>query len=330
MEVDLKRFLIILLIIGVNLTVYGQFNKVGRTALQFLKIGVGARQVAIGEACIASTRDINSVFWNPAAVTGVEGVSASFNYTSWIADLKVLSGAIGYNITDLGVVSFSFINLNYGNIDEALVTSPTGALDTRTGNTFTGGDLALGVGFSRKFTDKLSIGVNVKYLEEKLHTYKASVWAFDVGSFYDTGWKGIKLAMSAQNFSSQIRWLHTLEEEQQSHEMPLLYRVGASIDLLGGDELFLGGDANMHKFTLSADAIHSNDYGERIHFGAEYWFLNRFAIRGGYKFNHDEGNLSVGVGVHQEVAGVLMQFDYAYVSYDFLESPHRFTLTMAF
>ena len=326
----MKRYIIIILFLGSHVSLFCQFNKVGRTALQFLKIGNGAQQVAQGEACIASITDINAVFWNPAAIGSIEGVEAAFNYTSWIGDLKILSGAAGFGIPDVGVLSINFIKMDYGDIEEALIRSSTGGLDTRTGSVFSGNDMAVGLTFARYFTDKLSIGISIKYLKEELYIYDTSVWAFDVGSYYNTGWKGIRLAMSAQNFSSEARWLYTLEEEQQNYELPLSYRIGVSIDLIGGEDLLLGGDPKLHKLKFSADAIHLNDYSERVNIGAEYVFLNTFALRGGYKINYDEGNLSFGFGVQQEIADYFLKFDYAYVNYDFLDSPHRFTLTFSF
>lgn len=328
----MKKKIIYLLIIFLELSSLSsaQFNKAGRTSMQFLKIGIGARQSALGEASIAGIRDINSVFWNPALITGVENIQAGFNYTKWIADLNVLSGAVGINLGSFGTIAVNYITLDYGNLQEALITSPTGSNDTRTNNTFTGNDLAFGIAYSRLFTDKLSIGVNVKFIQEKLFIYSSSLVAFDVGSFYDTGWRGIKIAMAAQNFSSQARWLNTKPEEQQSYELPLIYRIGASIDLMGGSDLFLGGNPDEHKITLNMDAIHTNDYAERLHLGAEYWLFNIFAIRGGYRLNYEEGNLSAGFGVNYSVGNVNMKFDYAYVQYDFLESPHRFSIMMSF
>src|SRR5690606_15885437 len=166
-----------------------------------------------------------------------------------------------------------------------------------TGNSFSGSDVAFGVSVARKFTDKLSIGVNLKYVREDLFVYSSSLWAFDVGSFYDTGWRGVRLAMSAQNFSSQARWLYTKEETQQSYELPIIYRIGVSMDLLGGHDLFLGGDPLQHKLTINMDAIHTNDYAERLHIGAEYLFFDMIALRSGYRINYEEGHLSFGVGL---------------------------------
>ncbi len=327
----MKKVLIIAaFFIGINQISFSQFNKAGRTTFQFLKIGNGARQVALGEASIASVRDANSIFWNPAAITGIEGAEASFSYNSWIADLKVLSGVIGYNLEGIAAIAINYVSLDYGNIPEAGVTSISGGTDTRTGSFFSGSDLALGFGIARYFTDKLSIGVNIKYMREELFIYSSSIWGFDVGSFYDTGWRGVRLAMSAQNFSTQARFLETKEEEQQSYEIPLIYRLGVSIDIIGGKELFLGGNPDQHLVTFNADAIHTNDYKERLHMGIEYKFYNILSLRGGYRLNYEEGNLSLGAGLNYAVNNFRIQFDYAYVSYDFLQSPHRFTVSLGF
>lgn len=328
----MKNFvkILVVLLIGINQLGFGQFNKAGRTAMQFLKIGNGSRQVGLGEASIAGVQDINSIFWNPAAITGIEGAQAAFNYNNWIADLNVLSGAIGYNLNGIATFAFNYVSLDYGDIPEAVVTSTSGGVDTRTGSYFTGSDVLVGFGIAKQFTDKLSIGINVKYMQEKLHVYSSSLWGFDVGSFYDTKWKGIRIAMSAQNFSTQARFLHTKQEEQQTYEIPLIFRIGVSMDLIGGKDLFLGGEPDQHKVTINIDAIHSNDYKERLHLGLEYKVFNIFSLRGGYKINYDEGNLSFGAGVDYSLEGIRLNFDYAYVNYDFLQSPHRFTVTLGF
>jgi hypothetical protein len=318
---------IILLCTGTGLS---QFNKAGRTALQFLKIGVGARQVSLGEASIAYVQDANSIFWNPAGITGLQGAEASFNYTQWIGDINVLSGAVGYNWEGVAVLVLNYITLDYGNMAEALVTSPTGNVDTRTGQSFSGSDLSLGFGIAKQFTDKLSIGINVKYLREDLYTYSADLWAFDVGTIYNTGWYGVRLAMSAQNFSTQARWLYTKEEEQQTYELPLVYRIGLSVDLLGGENLFLGGNPDKHRLAINFDAVHTNDYSERLNIGMEYVFFNIFSLRGGYRLNYEEGNLSFGAGINYDLDLIRFSFDYAYVNYDFLQSPHRFSLSLGF
>ncbi len=329
----MKKIILLLFAISLLWAVSGSaqdFNKAGRTTFQFLKIGLGARPAALGEAGIANMQDVNAVFWNPAAITGIQGIEAAFNYNQWFAGLNVMAGAFGFRVGDLGVFAINYAALDYGDLQEALVTSPTGGVDTRTGKSFGGSDLAIGLAFSRAFTDKLSIGVNAKFLQEELFTYTSSLWGFDVGTYYNTGWRGIRLAMSAQNFSRQARWLHTGGEAQQTFELPLLFRIGWSIDLMGDQNLFLGGNPHRHRLSFNMDVIHSNDYAERLHLGTEYVLYNLIALRGGYRFNYEEGDWSFGFGLNPRVSSLDVRVDYAYVIYDFLDSPHRVTVAFAF
>ncbi|MBN1893715.1 PorV/PorQ family protein [bacterium] len=306
------------------------FNKAGRTALQFLKIGIGARPAALGEACIANMEDVTAVFWNPAAITGLKSGEASFTYTKWFGDLHFSSGAVGCRAGGAGVFAVHYVALDYGQIQEALVSAPGGGADTRTGNLFGGNDLSVGLSYAAQYTDKLSIGLSVKYVREKLFTYASSTWAFDVGSYFKTGWKGIRLAMSAQNLSRPARWMQGGSESQQTFELPIVFRIGWSIDLLGGDDLFLGGSPDRHRLSFNMDAIHTNDYAERLHMGAEYTAFNLFMLRAGYRFNHEEGRLGFGAGIRIRSGSLLLHLDYAYVNYDFLDSPHRISISVQF
>jgi hypothetical protein len=322
-----SMLLVALLFFPVN-NVIGQFNKGGRTAFQFVKIGIGARQTATGEASIAGVRDINSAFWNPAGISGVANAEASFTYTRWFSDLHIVAGAAGYHWDRVGVFALSYASLDYGKIPEALVSVPSGSSDTRTGATFGGGNLLVGLSFSRAFTNLLSIGGTVKFLQEQLFTYTVRVTAFDVGTHYETGFNGIRIAMAAQNFASSVKWLAESDREE-GYDIPLIFRIGTSVSLLGTHQAFFSvGD--QHRLDLMVDAVHTNDYAERFHVGGEYTFNEMFSLRGGYKFNYAEGNLSLGFGVKQTLAGFQWRLDYTYVNFTYLDSPHRLTVILGF
>jgi hypothetical protein len=301
------------------------FNKGGRTAFQFLKIGLGARQAGLGEASIAAVQDVNAVFWNPAGLRGLTGVETSFSYVNWLADLNYVAGVIGARWQPVGVVAFSIASLDYGTIDEALVS---GGGDTRTGQTFSGSDLLVGATFAREFTDRLALGVGVKFLRESLFDYAVNSIAFDVGTNYHIGYHGTRLAMSAQNFSGSVRWLGDESDRQEGYDIPLVFRIGVSTNLIGSDAFLNLGP--LHQVTVSAEAINTNDYSERLHVGAEYAFSELLMLRGGYRMNYAEGNLSLGVGLAPSVSGIELRVDYAYVAYEYLNAPHRVTLVLAF
>ena len=302
------------------------FNKGGRTAFQFLKIGVGARQAALGEASIATVRDVNAAFWNPAGIAGIERYEASFSYARWLADMDYVGGAVGARWDGIGTFALSIAALDYGDIPEAIVGPGS---DGRTGETFSGNDILVGLSFAREFTDRLAIGVGVKYLQESLFDYSENTIAFDVGTTYDIGYNGLRLAMSAQNFGGAVRFLDEDQaDRQEGYDIPLVFRIGVSGTLVGQNAFMDLGP--QHEVVLSTEAINTNDFNERLHFGLEYTFNELFVLRGGYRLNYDEGNWSVGAGLNPEIGGVRMRFDYAYVGYSFLAAPQRLSVSFAF
>ena len=304
------------------------FNKAGRASFQFLRIGIGARQTAMGEAGLSVVQDVNSIFWNPAGVTGIASTEASFSYNRWFADMNYVAAAAAVQWSGVGVIGASFANLGYGDIPEALATTESGSSDTRTGQTFTGSDLMAGITFARQFTDNLSIGVTAKYLREKLFIYSVSTYAFDVGTFYDTKFKGIKFAMSAQNFGKAVEFL-SVGSRLEGYDIPLLFSIGASVDVISPKEAFFNaGESQL--LTLAVETVNSNDYGERWHIGAEYGFMDFLFLRGGYRFNYDDGNVSFGAGLRKKFGDLDLRVDYSYVSYEFLSSPQRISLTIGF
>jgi hypothetical protein len=116
-----KLLLCATLVAGTALACADDFNKAGRTAFQFVKIGVGARQTALGEAGIALVRDVNATFWNPAGLAGVKNAEASFSYNRWLGGLDYLAGSAGIRWPTVGILGVSYASLKYGDIQEALV-----------------------------------------------------------------------------------------------------------------------------------------------------------------------------------------------------------------
>jgi hypothetical protein len=302
------------------------FNKGGRTAFQFVKIGVGAQQAALGEASIAGVRDVSSAFWNPAGIMGIERYEAAFSYTQWLADMSYVGAAVGGQVGNIGTFALTVASLDYGQIPEAIVDERS---DGRTGQSFSGGDVVLGLAYARQFTERLVIGVGVKYLHENLWEFSTGTFAFDVGTTYDVGWRGLAIAMALQNYSQGVRFSNADFEYEESYDIPLVFRVGLTGNLFGQDA-FIGLD-EPHQLTASIEAINSNDYGERLHLGAEYVYGGFLALRGGYRINYAEGNWSLGAGIlTPAMGGVRLRADYAYVGYEFLNAPHRFTVLISF
>ncbi|CUT06805.1 hypothetical protein [Candidatus Kryptonium thompsonii] len=73
-----------------------------------------------------------------------------------------------------------------------------------------------------------------------------------------------------------------------------------------------------------------NDNAENFGFGVEYGFKKSFFIRGGYKINADEQDFTFGAGVALKMAGLNLNFYYAFARVTRLGSTHRFSLLFKF
>ena len=75
------------------------------------------------------------------------------------------------------------------------------------GETFDASSLALSFLVSRQFTPQFSVGVGVKYINERLHLESASAVAFDFGVLIRTGvFNNMTLGMSLTNFGGKMQF----------------------------------------------------------------------------------------------------------------------------
>ena len=176
------------------------FGKVGTVGMQFLKLGVDARAIGMGEAYTAVTDDISSVYWNPAGLAPSFQNQVFFSHTNWPADIMQEFVAATYTT---GVSTFAV----YGTLlhmDDMEVTDEDAF--GHTGEYFTNSNMALGVNYAQQFTDKFSAGLGVKYLRENLYEYDVNTYAVDLGSMYNTGWNNVKIGMALKNFGPDFRY----------------------------------------------------------------------------------------------------------------------------
>ncbi|MFZ5518800.1 MAG: PorV/PorQ family protein [Candidatus Zhuqueibacterota bacterium] len=275
---------------------YGfDFSKAGSAGLQFLKIGVGAKECALGEATLAVSRGVNAIFWNPAGIAHVEKRAVSFSYSGWLLGVEHSAVAAAMNIEKIGVVGLSAIYLGVPEFEETTVLQQAG-----TGRMVSASDVALGLAFARRFTDKLSMGAQVRYVKEQLDQDSFSSVLMDIGALYDTGFRHLRIAVAAQHFGPDIKML------RDTFRMPLLFKLGLADDLLHTED---------NRVTLIVDLIHPTDNTERMSFGLEYGAFDWVFLRSGYRLNSDLGEWSFGVGLEQSLLGVAGTVDYSYTDF---------------
>ncbi len=325
-----------ILILFLNVSIRAQsgisptdIERVGQSGWQFLKINGDPRQAAMGGAFTAISKgDASAIFGNPAALSDVQNYDVRFNALSWIADINHQSAAAAINLGDIGIVGASIAMLDYGDIVET-INAPSGASGTTpmlTGSTFTANDIAAGISYARKITDNLSVGGNIRWVQQKIADLSMHNWSLDFGTMYYTGFKSLRIAITARNFGPDSRfggWSDEYQTESDNIRMPLDFRAGLAMD-------FLNDDGGPHMVTAVIEGDHPNDGKEKFHIGASYSFDTMIFVRAGYKFNYDVQRFTFGGGLHYYLDKTLCSINYAYVDFGELTQVHMFSIGFSF
>jgi len=333
MRRTLYLFIIGLIIVGGFHQDAQAYERTGTSAMKFLSIGTGASVIGRGEAIVASINDVNSIFWNPAGLASMDAVGVGISHVKWIADINYSAVGIAFPLPGWGTIAF---NVNYLGSPEMQVTTvgqikkgvflPDGSINLGIApGTFRWTDFALGIAFARYLTDKFSVGLHMQYIQEDVLGYESyRTFSADVGVQYDTGFKGVRLGGSIQNFGPDIKYY------ARSYPMPLIFRLGMSFDLLRSSDAFLM-DSEIHSFTLNVDGLHPTDYREKVYLGAQYGFQDMVFLRGGYKVNNDQEKLTAGAGLKLNAGVMKWTVDFAYGDFgEYFDAPLRFSAGVEF
>jgi long-subunit fatty acid transport protein len=314
----------------------GEFSKVGTIGAQFLKIGMGARYVGMGEASVACVNDAYAMYWNPAGLTQLSKMNLSLTNVDWIGDVQLNYVTFGKPLGDYAACGVSLTVLSMGQMEVTTVDEPEG-----TGETFTASSYSLALGYGRKLTDRFSVGITGKYIWERISEERASGFAFDFGTLFYTGFKSLRMGMNISNLGSEMKVngpelgaYYNPQPENPNYDnvksnlavdpydLPLTFRLGLAYDLIETPE---------SKFTISVEAKHPNDNIQQASFGGEYLWKDILSLRAGYKFNYEEEGLTLGGGVKLK-AGKKTNLDinYAWADFSRLQNVHRFSLGFEF
>lgn len=308
-------------------------QRAGISAMQFLKLGSGARGVAMGESFVAVANDASSLFWNPAGMVQFDDNQVIASHTEYVVDIRHDFFGIVYHLTGQDAVGASFTALHMDDMEITTETQPFG-----TGRYFSFGDVAFSVSYAKKMTDQFSFGATVRYAEETLDVLKMRSVMVDLGTWYWTGLGSTRFAVVISNFGADVSPSGSVTPLNgktttafQSFSLPTLFKLGVAFDPLEEDG---------HKVTTSIQLNHPNDNSEHVRLGMEYGWENTFFLRGGVKrtigqpiFSSDgtsEEDFALGAGVRTSLSGYSIMADYAFASFNRLGSVHRFSLGFSF
>ncbi len=271
------------------------------SGLSFLKLGVGAKSIAMGEAYTGISHDASSLYYNPAAISFIQQSEISLMHKEWISGTSVeYIGAISHT------ENFSFgFSVNSTNISDIEIRTQPGPLT----GTFGSHNLAISGAVSVPISSSFSFGITGKFLLEKIYVDDANGYAFDFGGFYQLN-KNFSFGAAIANIGT----MNSLRSEKTI--LPTTLRFGASYNDVITDNI---------NFLVSTDILKIlEDKSAHFHFGSEFLYDNLLAARFGYQVGYEAKKFSTGIGILYS----FLRFDYAYVPFtSTLGNTHTFSLT---
>lgn len=284
----IKKFIIkIFFLTFVCSTAFAQNDGAGNSGLAFLKLGVGARSIAMGEAFSSLTDDATAFFYNPARLNFGVKSNISLMHNESVQDLKSDYIAVKFPLGEklslgIGLITTAITGIEIRNI-------PGAALEK-----FDSRNLATGLSLGYKVNPNLSVGITGKFLFEKIYVDEASGLGFDFGTNYTKD--NYSLAFVVANLGS------VNELKNQSSKLPTSVRFGASYKF----------SKDKFNFMIGADGFKVLDGGKfHIHGGGEAGYKDFVFLRLGYQTEYENKGLSTGIGFKYKSINV----DYAFVPY---------------
>ena len=318
-------------------------NKAGTSAAQFLKLGVGAKEIAMAGATAGLVNNESSMYWNPAGLVNVKKIGIYASHTKWFADINHSYFGFIIPIGSDQTIGISATSLTMDEIEITTELEPKG-----TGEFFEASDACIGLSYSIRLVDFFTFGSTVKYITQNIYNESASTIAIDIGTQLNTGYMGLKVGMSFTNFGGKLqlegRDLQKTYDPNlnnsanngvksnlstESWELPTNFRVGIGWDAINRyDAAML---SNEHKLRIGVDANHPNDAPENVSLGMDYEWRSLLSFRTGYHFNDDIRSWVVGFGLNWQIPNSLkLGVDYAYSDLDRLNDVHTFTFNIGF
>ncbi len=191
----------VLVALGTSLGLYAEndikdneFNPV-QTGVTTLSIAPDARGSSLGNLGAATDPDMNSQFWNPSKYAfGYSTGGLSLSYTPWLRKIVndiFLANLAGYWKLGSGDNQALSASLRYFSLGEVSM-SMEDAVDVQTINPY---EFAIDLGYSRKLSEKFSMGVVLRYILSDLSyndTYTgetntaASAFSVDLSGYFTT------------------------------------------------------------------------------------------------------------------------------------------------
>jgi hypothetical protein len=294
----MKIFLVLIVIVLFSSSLKADIKNNGGYAGSFLRMGLGARSIALGNCGVADAANGFSHYYNPAILPFLSGKSLALSYSFMPLDRHTQYVGYSMKVKPAAGLAIGWIESGVGGLEgKNSLGEYTGEINHSLHGIY--------FSFGRHFGERLNLGVTVKlvmeYLSDKNFDYSAMGVGFNLGAYYKVN-NDINVGAVVYDLKTSLdantQDIFTYGGKTIA-KFPILYRIGASYvtpirwlrilyDFEGSNK---GGFANH----VGIEALHGDNLALRMGFSGDKYtqtgsFFNALSFGAGmdfslYKFN---------------------------------------------
>jgi len=263
----------------------GDNDKVGSSAFKFLNIQTDAHGAALG-GLAAQASGANALFWNPAGIAGSEGMGVSAGMTQWLVETQVMNAGFVMPMMG-GTLGLSVVSVNYGEIMKSGWAGTTEFVFEPNQGSFTPTDMSLQASYGRSLSDKFSLGGTAKMISQSIDDVSISGLAFDIGTQFNTGYRGISMGAVISNFGPDVDSQAPDDasyEEFPGMSLPMTFSFGVVGEAIPG-------------LNAGLNVLKQADMAQEFIFNGEYSVAGLASLRFSYNISNPQQPMSFGAGL---------------------------------
>jgi len=309
-------------------------GKAGQTGA-FLKFGLGARALGMGNAFSAVAEGIDAIHYNTAGAAFIKEKRVGFAYHSLSLDRNLNTASFLSLVRNQAVMGLSWINSSVSDV-------PMRNSDRTLYGNMANNDNLFTLIFAKKANNDFSFGANLKYIQSKLDNLTSGAVGLDASGLFKFA-KFYAVGLSVQDIGLEHRWDSS---NYWSGNKGAVYNDPFPLRIRSG----LSGSFMNNTIITAVDIVKIEHLDMKYYAGAEYWILKQVNLFGadeesedesistsvdrrllGLRAGYSDGSPTFGMSLYYPYGNLHGGFDYAYMAGKVDEnSYHVFTMRVLF
>lgn len=281
----------------IGLSAYaGNPDRGGQASGTQLLVNGWARSSGMGWAAQSSVKGIEAMYMNLGGLALTTKTDIIFARTNWLqgSGISINNLGISQNLGNDNALGLSITSIDLGEIPITTVEQPDGGLGS-----FAPRFTNLGLGYSKKFTERITGGVLLRVFSESASNTKMQGVAFDAGIQYKTSFRtadDTHFGVSIKNIGPDVKYSGdgistkvinpknnqevTMNQRVAKYNIPALINIGGAYDIV----LDKNKKTDFNKLTAAANFTYNSFSLNQLTFGLEYNYKSMFMARAGYAY----------------------------------------------